>query len=517
MTVNGSGFVSNSVVRWNGSNRTTAYVSPNQLTAQILATDVQAIQTATVAVFTPAPGGGNSNTINFNVVACNSITAPANLTVPVGGGNYMQGVSNTNGCSWTASTTATWITNLTSGGVGDGGVSFSVQPNTGAARAASIQVAIAGGGSATFSVGQSGCDFSVPINEVNFSAAGGSAGYVVTTSASCTWSTTTNAPYVTITTGSTGVGSGPAGFLVAPNTGPARQTTVISAGRTIAVNQAAATSHSPFDFDGDGKTDLGIFRPSTGDWWINRSGNGSTFAAHFGDSNNRIVPGDYTGDGKSDIAYWRPATGEWYVLRSEDNSFFSVPFGNSSDIPTPADYDADLKTDVAVFRPSTGTWYISRSSGGTTIQQFGTNGDRPVAADYDGDGRADLAIYRPSVGEWWINRSTAGGIAMTFGVATDKPVQGDYTGDGKADVAFWRPSTGEWFVLRSEDASYYSVPFGASTDLPTPGDYDGDGKIDTAVFRPSSATWYVQRTTAGTLIQNFGATGDRPIPNSFVP
>jgi len=53
--------------------------------------------------------------------------------------------------------------------------------------------------------------------------------------------------------------------------------------------------------------------------------------------------------------------------------------------------------------------------------------------------------------------------------------------------------------------------------VPAPGDYDGDGKFDATVFRPSAATWYVQRTTAGTLIAQFGLGSDRPIPNAFVP
>ena len=276
--------------------------------------------------------------------------------------------------------------------------------------------------------------------------------------------------------------------------------------------------NTPFDFDGDGKTDIGIFRPPVGEWWYRRSSDGFVPAVQFGASTDRIVPADYTGDGKTDIAFFRPSTGLWFILRSENNSFFSFPFGTSGDIPAPADFDNDGKADPAVFRPSTATWFIQRSSdNGTTIAQFGATGDVPVAADYDGDGRADIAIYRPSLGQWRINRSAAGVVVHQFGDANDKPVQGDYTGDRKSDVAFWRPSTGEWFILRSEDNSYYSAPFGTTTDIPAPGDYDGDGTFDTTVFRPSAATWFIQRSTGGTLIQQFGANGDRPIPNSFVP
>jgi uncharacterized delta-60 repeat protein len=275
---------------------------------------------------------------------------------------------------------------------------------------------------------------------------------------------------------------------------------------------------TPFDFDGDDKSDISIFRPSNGQWWYQRSSDNQVLAFQFGNSTDRITPADYTGDGKTDIAIWRDSSGEWFVLRSEDNSFYSVPFGTTGDLPAPADFDADGKADRTVFRPSSGIWYINKSSsGGTDIIHFGQNGDVPTVNDFDGDGKADIAIFRPSNGQWWLNRSTAGVFAATFGSATDKPVAGEYTSDGKADIAFWRPSTGEWFVLRSENLSYFSVPFGANGDTPAPGDYDGDGKFDTAVFRPSNQTWYINRTTSGLLIKQFGLAGDKPVPSAFVP
>ena len=277
---------------------------------------------------------------------------------------------------------------------------------------------------------------------------------------------------------------------------------------------------TPFDFDGDGKTDLSIFRPAPGEWWYNKSTNGGNFAAQFGTSSDKLVPGDYTGDGKSDFAFFRPSTGQWFVLRSENFSFFAFPFGISTDTPVPADYDGDGKTDAAVFRASDLTWYISRSSGGTDIIGFGSAGDLPVAADYDGDGKADIAIFRPNGAngaEWWLRRSSTGAVFATqFGTSTDKTVQGDFTGDGKADIAFWRPSTGFWNVLRSEDFSFYAFPFGAAGDVPVPGDYDGDGKFDAGVFRQPDAQWFVNKSTGGTLIQQFGITGDLPLPNAYV-
>jgi len=277
---------------------------------------------------------------------------------------------------------------------------------------------------------------------------------------------------------------------------------------------------SPYDFDGDGKTDLSIFRPSPGEWWYNRSSDGGNSALQFGTSSDGLVPADFTGDGKTDIAFWRPSTGQWFILRSEDLSFYAFPFGSGGDVPVSADYDGDGRADAAVFRPSTLTWFISKSTGGTDIIGFGASGDVPTVADYDGDSKADIAIYRPNASggaQWWVRRSSDASVfALQFGTASDRTVQGDYTGDGKADIAFWRPSSGNWFILRSENFSFYAVPFGLGSDIPTPGDYDGDGRFDTAIFRPTGATWYVNRSTAGTLIQQFGITGDIPVPSVYV-
>jgi putative transposon-encoded protein len=292
---------------------------------------------------------------------------------------------------------------------------------------------------------------------------------------------------------------------------------IYTATATIQPPASAPTVRAPFDFDGDGKTDISIFRPAPAEWWYSRSSDGGNRAAQFGSTTDRLVPGDFTGDGRTDIAFFRPSTGEWFILRSEDGSFFSFPFGASGDVPVPADYDGDGKTDPAVFRPSTLTWFISLTTGGTTIVQFGAPGDVPTVADYDGDNKADIAIYRPSAGEWWIQRSTLGLLAFQFGNGTDKPAPGDYTGDGKADATFFRPSTGEWFVLRSENFSFFSAPFGTSGDVPVPGDYDGDGKFDFAVFRPSGSTWFVNRSTQGILIATFGIDGDVPLPSAFIP
>lgn len=272
------------------------------------------------------------------------------------------------------------------------------------------------------------------------------------------------------------------------------------------------------DFTGDSITDLSLFRPSTGHWLYADFFGNQIFSAQFGTSTDRPIPADFTGDGRADVAVFRPSTGEWFVLRSENGTFYSFPFGTAGDIPIADDYDGDQIADAGVFRPSTGLWYIQKSTGGSITATFGTAGDKPVPSDYDGDFKTDIAIYRPSSGEWWIQRSSDNSVyAFQFGASSDKPVPGDYTGDNKTDAAFWRPSTGEWFILRSEDSSYYSIPFGLSDDLPAPGNYVGDGRFDLVVFRPSTNRWHIQPTGGTYFYRDFGAAGDQPVPNVFVP
>jgi hypothetical protein len=259
------------------------------------------------------------------------------------------------------------------------------------------------------------------------------------------------------------------------------------------------------DFDGDGKSDVSVFRPSERVWYLNQSTNGFG-AVQFGFSTDRIVPADYDGDRKTDIAVFRDGT--WYLLRSQAG-FAQLQFGLAGDVPVPADYDGDGKAEIAVFRA--GIWYsYNLVNGQIAVNQFGQAGDLPVVADYDADSRADQALYR--AGFWHLNRSNQGYTVVQFGVASDKPVQADYDGDAKTDVAVYRDGT--WYMLNSSTGSA-AVQWGIATDIPAPGDYDGDGKSDQAVYR--DGIWWILRSTAGTAATQFGLSGDMPVANRYLP
>jgi hypothetical protein len=260
--------------------------------------------------------------------------------------------------------------------------------------------------------------------------------------------------------------------------------------------------HNPttklFDMDGDRISDIGVWRPDSGTWYVLPSGFPGWFARiQFGKQGDIPVSGNFDEDGKSDIAVWRPESSTWFVRESGDPGDYKVtPWGMSSDKPVAADYDGDGKVDIAVWRPEDGGWYVlpSGDPGNYEITQWGISSDTPVPADYDGDGIADIAVWRPESGTWFIlESSNPGNYAIAqWGISSDTPVPADYDGDCIDDIAVWRPDSATWFILESGDPGNYTVtPWGMTSDKPVAADYDGDDIPDIAVWRPESGTWFI--------------------------
>lgn len=309
----------------------------------------------------------------------------------------------------------------------------------------------------------------------------------------------------------------------------------------------------PVDNDGDGRTDFSILRfpnvappgVSSITYWNANSTSGVQNAL-WGDANRDFpAPGDYDGDGRTDLALYRRgatagAQSEFWILRSSDNNFQYYAWGLGSDQTVARDYDGDGITDVAVFRPGASTaatgWYIRNSSTGTVrVEAFGLSGDgtnnfdTPIPGDYDGDGKFDLAVYRfglTPANNYIIKRSSDNVITYRqFGnFNTDYILPGDYDGDGKFDLAVAR--TGNlgtsplvWWIVQSSTGTTRTQTWGRTSDIPTQGDYDGDARTDLAVYRAGttgaqSFFWVLNSLSNTASITPWGVGGDFAV-NSF--
>src|SRR5262249_18366358 len=154
------------------------------------------------------------------------------------------------GCAWTASGDTSWIA-VTDGrsGSGNGNIRVAAAANTGASRTGGVRVA-----TETLTVQQAGAACSYNIKPTYYNAGKGPDNILVnvTTGSSCTWTASTNAPWVTINNGRAGTGSGSVNLVIPANTGAARSTTVTIAGNPFTLTQdggACTTTIKPRSYE----------------------------------------------------------------------------------------------------------------------------------------------------------------------------------------------------------------------------------------------------------------------------
>ena len=303
---------------------------------------------------------------------------------------------------------------------------------------------------------------------------------------------------------------------------------------------AQNTFRTESDFNGDGRTDYAVTRnlATLMQWIIGfNAGSGSTSVdsanvVQFGNSTDRQVPADYDGDGRTDIAVYRPAAAPnsfFYVLQSSNNTLLYNELGTTGDDPTiVGDYTGDGKAEMAVYRASAGQGFFyyrpSEAPSGIVFVPFGSGATtRAVPGDYDGDGRFDLCVRFDGGGGqavFAVAKSTGGTSYQQWGLMSDLVAPGDYDGDLKWDFTAVRPTSGNhfWYVLQATGTAF-NVPWGLTTDTLVPGDYDGDGKTDIAVWRgavdPTSNFYYIRQSSANFALSpvEFGQTGDYPVQN----
>ena len=248
---------------------------------------------------------------------------------------------------------------------------------------------------------------------------------------------------------------------------------------------------------------FGMFHSAIGTWYLD-TGNEiwdgcatDKCLGPFGVNGDTAVAGDWNGDGKTEIGVFRPSDSGWY-LDLNGNGLWDgcatdacIKFGASGDLPVTGNWNGGTKTAIGVFRPSTNLWYLDNGNNSLDncgidkcLGPFGDSGDRPIVGDWTGDGKIKTGVFRPSTAMWYLDMNGNGlwdgcGVDKCqgpFGVQGDIPVAGDWNGDGKTEFGVFRPSTGIWYI-----------------DLNANGQWDGCA------------------VGSGDFCRSFGAVGDMPI------
>lgn len=300
-------------------------------------------------------------------------------------------------------------------------------------------------------------------------------------------------------------------------------------------------AHTVYDADGDGRSDITVFRQSTNTFYTLASLTNTLQTTSFGSGAGDIWLNssafDFDGDGRGDptlIELDGSGRAIWSILQTGSNTLRNVQWGDfntaTGDTLAIADYDGDGRTDIAVYRRLNGQWSIIQSSNGAQrFETWGastgsaTTGDQPCVGDYDGDGMADLTVVRTEAGQrvFYIKQSATGtlrslawGTAATDGFFFFSPI--DIDGDGKQDVSVNRAISGQrvHLIQRSSDGVHVSQPWGASGTGSTAlwGDYDGDGKTDfvARVLSGGVMTWNILQSSNGVHRSvQWGMTGDQ--------
>jgi hypothetical protein len=221
---------------------------------------------------------------------------------------------------------------------------------------------------------------------------------------------------------------------------------------------------------------IGIYRPSTGEWFLDANGDYAwdsrvdltvrTFAA----TGSSPVVGDWKGMGDTQLGLFQASTLQWHLDLNDNRAIDDCeidacegPFGEAKDIAVAGKWNRRGNHRIGVFRPSTGYWYLDGNADGK-LERCGIDrcvflknymfGDAPLVGDWSGRGISHLGLFRPSTGEWFLDRNgnrlwddcRRDRCIEDFGRAGDLPVTGDWAGTDRSHVGIWRPSTGQWFL-----------------------------------------------------------------------
>lgn len=322
----------------------------------------------------------------------------------------------------------------------------------------------------------------------------------------------------------------------------------------LATNFCMSTPPQIFigDFNANGRDDLGLFWPDDNSFYVSLSDGTRLGAARsgqwvspneFGNRDGQYYVGDFDGDGRSDLGFFRPGDSTFHVSTSTGSHFGGVgsgqwiapnTFGHAGGRYYVAYFNGGKKADLGFMDPTSNSYWVSLSTGsgfnapfsGQWIapNTFGHAGGRYYTGDFTDDGTEDLGYFEPvdnsfhismSNGQSFGNAGTGEWIAPgTFGHAGGRYYVGDFNGDGNADLGFFDPGDSSFHVNLSSGSGFGKPGSGRWVDpgaFGHPGgeyyigNFDGDlkGTSDLAFFEPSNRSFHVWLSTGS----GFGDTG----------
>ena len=265
------------------------------------------------------------------------------------------------------------------------------------------------------------------------------------------------------------------------------------------------------DFNGDALTDLGLHNSDTGTWEVAISDKGSFTAAvdwltNFGTTRDwQPIGGDFNGDAKTDIGIYNSSTGELKIATSTGTGFssggtwLSVSFVSSAWQLFTANFNADKYTDIALYNRDAGEVRVALGTGSgfgsfnTWLSNTSDTGYIAMSGDFNADSLSDLCLFKKTTGEFKVAFSNSKAFvdesSWISGYATDKdPLLSDFNNDGLTDIGYWDKTSYTWDYAISTGTGFkgqgtWLSNFGQSSDdSATTGDFDGNGITDAAIF-----------------------------------
>jgi len=442
-----------------------------------------------------APTSANNFTFTQSGASCNAPMFSSNpLDFPFSGGLEDLGITLPSGCAYNIVNNTSWIT-VSSGasGSGTGTLGLYAAANSGAQRQGTLTI-----NTATLNVTQdANCTLSLLSSSGTIPASGGMGTISFTTSQpTCAWTAVPTVSWIQISNSmSSGQGSGSVQFTALANPTTLPRMGLVSVGNQLyTVTQATAPANVgifrfgyfwildadgnrafdsppdlafPYggvpgdipitgDWNGNGHTKVGVYRPSNGLFILDTNGNGVFDAGDYvydlgvgTQPSDLPVVGDWNGDGRTKVGLFRQ--GFFWILDYNGNGVFeqgidkAFPFGGvAGDVPVVGDWTGTGTSKVGLVRY--GFFWILDANGndqfdGTgPFQDYafaygGTMGDVPVVGDWNGSGTSKVGVFR--FGYFWVldangNRAFDGtgpgqDLAFPFGgIAGDKPVVGKW-------------------------------------------------------------------------------------------